>query len=52
VAVPEPDPAIATLIDASAGLPDVDRQAVIDHKAALAKLSPSKQAAILTLTRE
>ena len=45
------DPHLAALIDALACLPEADRKAVAEHVAALAKLSPGKRAAILTLTR-
>ncbi len=48
---PSSDPHVAALIDALAGLPEADRKAVAEHVAALAKLSPGKRAAILTLTR-
>ena len=46
------DPHLAALIDALAELPKGDRKAVAEHVAALAKLSPGKRAAILTLTQE
>ncbi|MEX0776438.1 MAG: hypothetical protein WD042_12105 [Phycisphaeraceae bacterium] len=52
----QPDPlamALAdALADALAALPEADRAAVVAHVAALAKLSPGKRAAMLTLTRE
>jgi len=40
------------MLDALAKLPDDERAGVAEHVAALAKLSPVKRAAILTLTSE
>lgn len=46
------DPLAADLADALSALPEADRLAVVAHVRALAKLSPAKRLALLTLTRE
>ncbi len=46
------NPDLDGLADALNAIPEAERAAVVDHINALARMSPGRRAAILTLTRE